>query len=489
MDKQGDKLLVSGGGAGGGGHASPNMASRGLRFAIPIKFPGPGCRKRFVRPPRETMTEPRTNVVYKYFDLIDGFVQVRSLPEAAQVVELSEIPVEGTPPDRRTYRRMVVRSCIIDLDDQVLPQVSRIYPDDLSAAEDLLYQICVDVNPHLEIHSVSLPAGGEAGTETDSTTDGRRERARNLESRVLAEVVGQDAAVVRVCRAVRKAASGLNDPDRPVGAFLLVGRTGVGKTELAKSVARNLTPSGKLIRVDCSEFALPHETAKLIGAPPGYIGHGEGGMLTESILENPDSVVLFDEVEKGHETLHNMLLQILDEGRLTDSKGQTVPFDRALVLLTSNVGTADYAAATSRVGFAGEAALEASDFESVTQLALRRSFRPEMLNRLDEVLVFGSLNGAACERIAELALEKLSRRVADAGVGLAWSRAVVKALAAKGRSEEYGAREIRRVVAREVEEPVAEAILDGTYAVGSRVRVGLKRGEFVLQTASDKRAA
>ncbi len=424
---------------------------------------------------------PETGVVYKYFDLIDGFIRVRVLPDDEPLRRL--LAGREQPPDRREYRSLVVRSCVVGLEDWVLPRVRQVYPDDVAAAEDLLYQICVDVNPRLEIHTVSLPAAEcqpEEEAEQEETLF--RRRAEELESRVRQEILGQDEAVQRICRAVRKAACGLKAPERPIGAFLLVGGTGTGKTELAKSLARHLYGSGRLVRIDCSEYALPHETAKLIGAPPGYVGHNEGGTLTEALLEDDRAVVLFDEVEKGHEKLHNMLLQIMDEGRLTDAKGHTVSFGRCLVLLTSNVGTADYTAARSRMGFARTASLDRSEFEDLTREALRRSFRPELLNRLDDVLVFRALELATCARIAELQLRRLRQRLAEAtGVRLHWTPRVARGLAETGHDEEYGAREIRRTVDRLVEEPLTAAILEGRFGPGDRVRLRWQQGRVLLE--------
>lgn len=419
-------------------------------------------------------------IVYKYFDLIDGFVRVRVVsPEVALPALQNGL---DEPPSRREYRRLVVHSCILAFEEDVLPKVHAVYPEDLIAAEDLLYQICVDVNPALEIHSVSLPAeaAGDVATEVERKKDDRQ-RAGDLEQRLRAELVGQDEAIERICRSVKKAACGLADPNRPVGAYLLVGRTGTGKTQLAKSLAQNLHGDQGLVRLDCSEFALPHETAKLIGAPPGYVGHNDGGTLTEALKRNPRCVVLFDEVEKGHEKLHNMLLQILDEGRLTDSKGETVSFKEAVVLMTSNVGTADYAAARDRMGFGTSDTLADEDYESLTHLALRRDFKPELLNRLDGVIVFRALDPADCERIAELQLRILRQRMDGAGVRLEWTRRLARAVAEHGWSEEYGAREVRRSLAKLVEEPLTDGVLSGQYDRGERVQVGWRSGKVVLR--------
>ena len=421
-----------------------------------------------------------SSLVYKYFDLIDGFIRVRIAGVEGNMPEI-EMSTNSTP-SRRDYRQYVVSNFVLDLDSEVMPKVHAVYPEDTMAAEDLLYQICVDVNPGLEIHSISLPATEDEGAASESEMELFRELANGLQKNVLTELVGQDDAVNKICRSVRKAAVGLNDPNRPIGSFLLVGRTGTGKTELAKSISRNLLDGRKLVRIDCSEYALPHETAKLIGAPPGYVGHSEGGILTSEIEENPRSVVLFDEIEKGHDNLHNMLLQILDDGRLTDSKGTTVNFSNCLILMTSNVGTMDYAEATSRLGFDQPESLEQTEFADITKQALRAKFKPELLNRLDGVLTFRALDQDDCEKIAELHLKMLQQRMQGAKISLKWSKALCRAVAAAGYSEEYGAREVRRAIANLIEEPLSNAILDGEMLSGSEVKAGWKAGEVNFKT-------
>jgi len=425
-----------------------------------------------------------TALVYKYFDLIDGFIRVRVLdPEAGLPAIQSQ---EGEPPSRREYRRLVVESCVLGVEEEVLPRVHAVYPEDTIAAEDLLYQICIDVNPSLEIHAVALPA------ETDSESpeaqhEAFRRRACGLEQEVLQEVVGQNEAVARICRAVRKSASGIADPERPIGSFLLVGRTGTGKTELAKSISRHLCDHN-LVRIDCSEFALPHETAKLIGAPPGYVGHNDGGALTEAMLRNPHAVVLFDEIEKGHEKLHNMLLQILDEGRLTDSKGRTVSFRDSLVLMTSNVGTADYAAASNRLGFGRAGSLEDSTFTTITEDALARAFKPELRNRLDGVLTFRSLGAEDCRRIVGMQFDRLASRLRRHGLAMRWSRRLVEEVASQGYHEEFGARELKRTLVTLIEEPLSMLLLEEGMTEGDKLTLGWRAGSLTIRREASSKA-
>jgi ATP-dependent Clp protease ATP-binding subunit ClpA len=444
------------------------------------------------------LKHPGAAFVIKYFDLIDEFIKVRCCSEDL-LQELHAAPITN----KSDYRHRVVRACVPTFDNEVLGAVRRMDDGyDAEIVEELLYQICIDVNPSLEIHQVSIPSSEEQGSDmllddpflprpgNDSARQSLFRRVSNLERSLRQQIIGQDTAISALVRAVKKAAVGLKRPTHPVGTFLLVGRTGTGKTELAKSMARSLFDDpGAMIRVDCSEYALPHEYAKLIGSPPGYIGHNEGGFLTEGIKKKPTSVVLFDEVEKAHYKVHNLLLQLLDEGIITDSKGQTVQFNQALILMTSNLGIEKIDAVRTRMGFSAahqRQSLHDIDLKEVTNEALREFFRPEFVNRIDEVIMFNPLDEKVCQRIAGNMLREVSDLLKRRGIQVSFSPQVRVRLAKDGFSEEFGARELRRLIKRQIEDPLTELILDNDLGTGAKVTVRVKNGEYQFTCAESQ---
>ncbi len=448
------------------------------------------------------MKHPGAAFVIKYFDLIDEFIKVRCCSDEL-MQELHSVPISN----KASYRQRVVRACVPTFEAEVLTAVKKLDEGyDLEIVEELLYQICIDVNPSLEIHQVSIPsgtAGAKAAEEAEDPflprpgNENARQnlfrRVNNLERNLRQQIIGQDDAISSLVRAVKKAAVGLKRPSNPVGTFLLVGRTGTGKTELAKALARNLFEDpAAMIRVDCSEYALPHEYAKLIGSPPGYIGHNEGGFLTEAIKKKPNSVVLFDEVEKAHYKVHNLLLQLLDEGIITDSKGQTVQFHQALILMTSNLGIEKIDAVRTRMGFSAahrRQSLKDVDLRSVTFEALREFFRPEFVNRIDEVVMFNPLDQKVCERIAGNMLREVADLLKRRGIGVTFSPGVRVLLAKQGFSEEFGARELRRLIKRRIEDPLTELILDHDLGHGAVVTVRVRNGEYAFACRETATAA
>jgi ATP-dependent Clp protease ATP-binding subunit ClpC len=313
----------------------------------------------------------------------------------------------------------------------------------------------------------------------------REEMARllEMEAHIQERVVGQADAIRAVSEAVRRARSGLKDPNRPIGSFIFLGPTGVGKTELAKALAEQLfNDEAAMIRFDMSEYMEKHTVSRLVGAPPGYVGYEEAGQLTEAIRRRPYSVVLFDEIEKAHPDVFNMLLQILDDGRLTDAKGRTVDFKNAIIIMTSNVGAQHLVGKASAIGFqTGEGAAEAKSWERIQDTvleALKQAFRPEFLNRVDEIVVFQPLTQPQILTIVDLMLATTQRKLSGQGITVTLSQAAKEALAEKGFDPTYGARPLRRAIQRQLETPLSNLLLKGEFTAGDRIRVDHADGQF-----------
>jgi len=302
------------------------------------------------------------------------------------------------------------------------------------------------------------------GIPVSKMLEGERDKLLRMEEALHRRVVGQDEAVVAVADAIRRARAGLSDPNRPTGSFLFLGPTGVGKTELCKALAQFLFDTEEaMVRIDMSEFMEKHSVARLIGAPPGYVGYEEGGYLTEAVRRKPYSVILLDEVEKAHPDVFNVLLQVLDDGRLTDGHGRTVDFRNSVVVMTSNLGSQ---LVQELAGEENYAQMKSAVLEIVGQ-----HFRPEFINRVDEVVVFHPLGRAQIRAIADIQLELLRKRLAERDLSLELSDAALDQLAAAGFDPVYGARPLKRAIQQRLENPLAQRILAGEFASGTRVRV------------------
>ncbi len=316
-----------------------------------------------------------------------------------------------------------------------------------------------------------------SGIPVSRVAEEESQRLLRLEEELHQRVIGQDEAVVAVSKAVRRARAGLKDPKRPIGSFLFLGPTGVGKTELARSLASNLFgDENAMIRIDMSEYMEKHAVSRLVGAPPGYVGYDEGGQLTEAVRRRPYSVVLFDEVEKAHPDFFNILLQVLDDGRLTDNQGRTVDFRNTVIIMTSNLGAKYLKEDTAAMGFLAtkgeqEAGKDKESMKKDVLQAVKAHFRPEFLNRIDEMIVFHALETEQLERIVRILLQSVTTRLHEQGMELEVSEEAMKKIVAEGTDFAMGARPLKRAIQRFVEDPISDAILEGRAGEGKTLHV------------------
>ena len=315
------------------------------------------------------------------------------------------------------------------------------------------------------------------------------ERLLNMENVLHERVIGQSEAVTAIAKAIRRGRVGLKDPKRPVGSFIFLGPTGVGKTELCKALAEAMFgDENAMLRLDMSEYMEKHTVSKLIGSPPGYVGFEEGGQLTEKVRRKPYSVVLFDEIEKAHPDVFNMLLQILEDGRLTDSQGRTVDFKNTIIIMTSNVGARLITEKQSSLGFNSEnenaEESEKKDIKELVTGELRKVFRPEFLNRVDDIIVFNKLNKDEIKQIAVKMLKTLENRLDKMNIKISFTDNAVSEIADKGFDENYGARPLRRAIQNEIEDPLSEQMLEGKVKDGAVVTCDFADGQFTFTTAN-----
>ena len=320
------------------------------------------------------------------------------------------------------------------------------------------------------------------GVPVDRMLEGEKDKLLRMEESIARRVVGQEEAVKAVSTAVRRARAGLQDPNRPIGSFMFLGPTGVGKTELTKALASFLfDDDSAMVRLDMSEYMEKHSVARLIGAPPGYVGYEEGGALTEAVRRRPYQVILFDEVEKAHPDVFNVLLQVLDDGRLTDGQGRTVDFKNTLIILTSNIG-AEYLVSVKDGGDMAQA-------REYVLAEVRTKFRPEFLNRLDEIIVFHRLQRNEMGRIVDIQIARLQKLLSDRKITLSLDEAARTWLANSGYDPAYGARPLKRVIQKNVQDRLAELILAGDVRDGDNIRLGVKDGNLTVTSANDRKAA
>jgi ATP-dependent Clp protease ATP-binding subunit ClpB len=372
---------------------------------------------------------------------------------------------------------------------------------DLGRAAELRYGRLIDLNKKLEAEQLRLKdvhsttrllkeevdeediaeiVGKWTGIPVTRLLEGEIQKLVHMEGRLRERVVGQEEAVVAVSNAIRRARSGIADPNRPMGSFIFLGPTGVGKTELAKTLAQFLFDQEQaLIRIDMSEYMEKHAVARLIGAPPGYVGYEEGGQLTEAVRRRPYAVLLFDEIEKAHADVFNILLQLLDDGRLTDGQGRTVDFKNTVVIMTSNAGSQ----------FIQELGHDEAEMRNQVMAALRAQFRPEFLNRVDDIIIFHPLRAEQIGRIVDIQLAAVAKRLEERHVKVELTEAAKAVLAVEGYDPVYGARPLKRVIQRDVLNPLSLKLLQGEFRDGDVIRVDVSEGGLKFEKAGVAQAA
>ncbi|MEU5940130.1 ATP-dependent Clp protease ATP-binding subunit [Micromonospora sp. NPDC047548] len=421
----------------------------------------------------------------KAIDLIDqagARVRLRTRTPAADVRELEQQldevrrDKEQAVADEQYERASTLRDRLAELEEQV----RRAQGDDGTS------QV-----PSVGPQEIAEVVSRATGIPVSQLTEEERDRLLRLEGQLHEKVVGQDDAVSAVAEAVRRSRTGLADPNRPMGSFLFLGPTGVGKTELARALAEALFgEADRMVRVDMSEFQERHTVARLVGAPPGYVGYEEAGQLTEAVRRRPYAVVLLDEIEKAHPDVFNILLQVLDDGRLTDSQGRTVNFKNTVLIMTSNLGSELITGTQRAVGFgAGEpgSTQESDELRERLMRRLQENFRPEFLNRIDETIIFRRLEAQQLRQITELLLEETRRRLHAQDVQADFTTAGVDWLAEHGYQPEFGARPLRRVIQREVDNRLSRMLLENQLAPGQKVTVDARDGQLAFEVGAGER--
>lgn len=354
--------------------------------------------------------------------------------------------------------------------------------EDYKAAKENWHKQNSHINGEVGEEDIAEIVSSWTGVPVSQLTEEESERLLKLEQELHNRIVGQDEAVTAVAKAIRRGRVGLKDPKRPIGSFIFLGPTGVGKTELCKALADALFGSeNMMIRLDMSEYMEKHTVSRLVGSPPGYVGFEEGGQLTEKVRRNPYSVILFDEIEKAHPDVFNMLLQILEDGILTDSQGRRVDFKNTVIIMTSNVGARLITEKKVSFGFGESGKDENKDVKELVLNELKSTFRPEFLNRVDDIIVFSKLNKEQIAEISEKMLSNLAIRLKNLNITAEFDDSVKYALAEKGFDPVYGARPLRREIQNKIEDPLSEKILDSSVKNGDTVLCSYKDGEFIFE--------
>jgi len=336
-------------------------------------------------------------------------------------------------------------------------------------SEEIVYDVEEDDVAHV--------VGMMSGVPVSKISQSESKKLANMKEELSKQIIGQNEAIVKLTKAIKRTRAGLKDPTRPIGSFIFLGPTGVGKTEMAKVLSRYLfDKDDSLIRIDMSEYMEKFSVSRLVGAPPGYVGHEEGGMLTEKVRRKPYSVVLLDEIEKAHPDVFNILLQVLDDGILTDSLGRKVDFRNTIIIMTSNIGARDIRSLGKGIGFStGDSNFDYEQMKSTIQDALKKVFNPEFLNRIDDVITFRALEKEDIWQIIDILSDELFKRIRDLGYKIEVTQGAKDFLSDKGFDQKYGARPLKRAIQKYVEEPLAEELLEAEHPEGSEIKIKMNK--------------
>ena len=414
----------------------------------------------------------------KAIDLIDEAASKVRLKSAAAPSDLkdleSQIAITESEKDEAINSQEFERAAELrDKENNLKEQLSKLKEDKKNDADRRVGEVTAE--------SIAEIVSGWTGVPVVQLTEEESARLLRLEDELHERIVGQSEAVTAVAKAIRRGRVGLKDPKRPIGSFIFLGPTGVGKTELCKALSTSLFGSEEMmIRLDMSEYMEKHTVSRLVGSPPGYVGFEEGGQLTEKVRRNPYSVILFDEIEKAHPDVFNMLLQILEDGILTDSQGRKVDFKNTVIIMTSNVGARKITDKKLAFGFGSGESSENSNVKEAVLAELKNTFRPEFLNRVDDIIVFSKLTKPEIEQIAEKMLANLALRLKNINISISYDDSVKSALADVGFDDVYGARPLRREIQNRIEDALSEKILDSTFKNGDSVYVKYENSSFVF---------
>ncbi len=434
-----------------------------------------------------------TELSYKY--ITDRFLPDKAIDIIDEAASKLRIQTSALPPEGKELEKQlkgIIKQKEEAIRNQEFETASNLRDDEADLKErirelSLKWREDNEENkPTVTAEQVAQVVSMMTGIPTTKITEGESEKLLKLEDTLHKRVIGQEQAVVALSKAIRRARVGLKSPNRPIGSFIFSGPTGVGKTELAKALAEAVFGSeDNMIRVDMSEYMEKHSTAKLIGSPPGYVGYDDGGHLTEIIRKKPYSVILFDEIEKAHPDVFNIMLQILDDGRLTDSKGRHINFKNTIIIMTSNVG-ASMIASSGKLGFSVAGDEQKDKYEHLKDTVMeemKKAFRPEFLNRIDDIIVFAHLQKPEIRQIVDLMLNDLFKRLESQNLNIEVTDEVKDYLGDAGYSEAYGARPLRRLIQKRIEDGLAEEILSGKYKSGDKIVLNLKEQKIVFEPA------